>query len=234
MADLKPFRHTPQNEAEWERWMKDQNLHDDDLDVTSIATKTLTADTATIGDLTVTGDFLLTNTYWDDLRFPAAAVNPPGLASDPDFDTVNGGYLFGSAATELLFLAAQMPHAWKEGTSLHPHVHWQKTTSAGGEVLWRLEYKKAPIGEVMDAAFTALDVTSTVSRTPDTDTANLHLISEFSDIAMVGGGLSDMLLIKLSRIGGDGSDTYGADARLLEFDIHFEINSFGSADEFHQ
>ena len=41
-----------------------------------------------------------------------------------------------------------------------------------------------------------------------------------------------MLLIKLSRIGGDASDTYGADARLLEFDIHYQINTLGSELEF--
>jgi hypothetical protein len=40
-----------------------------------------------------------------------------------------------------------------------------------------------------------------------------------------------MMHWKLSRIGGDGTDTYTADARLLEFDIHYEVDSMGSSEE---
>lgn len=170
--------------------------------------------------------------YWDDLRFPATAVNPPGLGSDPDFDTTNGGYLFDASSTELVFFAAQMPHQWREESTIRPHVHWQKTTSATGNVYWRMEYKWAPKNTVMDAAFTTLNVTSTVSATPDTDEADKHLISSFGDITASGKGLSDMLMIKISRIGGDAADTYNSDCRLLEFDIHYRSNSLGSVAEF--
>jgi len=172
------------------------------------------------------------NVQWDDMRFPATAVNPPGLASDPDFDTTNGGWLFDATATELVFLAAQMPHAWKEGSRIRPHVHWQKTTSAAGDVYWQLDYKKVPIAEVMDASFTTLTVSSTVPGTPDNDLAGEHLISTFGDVSMTENTLSDMFLFKLSRIGGNAADTYAADVRLLEFDIHYQLNSLGSGREF--
>jgi len=172
------------------------------------------------------------NTQWDDMRFAATAVNPPGLTSDPDFDPVNGGYLFDASSTELLFLAAQMPHAWRQGSIIKPHVHWQKTTSAAGDVYWQLDYKMAPIGEVMDAAFTTIFSTTTAAGTPDNDTANEHLITPLGDIDMAGKELSDMLVMKLSRIGGNGADTFASDCRLLEFDIHYEIDGFGSGREF--
>lgn len=163
---------------------------------------------------------------WEDLKFPASAINPPGQAGDPDFDTTNGTWLFDAAGTEVIYLIAQMPHAWKEGSTIKPHVHWYKSTSAVGNVLWRLEYKKFPIGEVGDAAFTTLDVTS--PAVGDDDTAQQHALSAFADIDMTGMGLSDMLLMKLSRIGGDASDTYGADAALMEFDIHYQVDTLGS------
>lgn len=174
------------------------------------------------------------HTCWDDQRFPAAAVNPPGLGSDPDFDSLNGGWLFAAGSTELLFIAAQLPHAWKVGTDLEGHVHWQKTTSAGGNVLWRLSYKWAPKAAVMDVAFTDLDASTVISATPDNDTANEHLITDFADISGTGKGISDMLMMKIARIGGDGADTYGADARLLEFDIHYMLTADqpGSASEY--
>ncbi len=165
---------------------------------------------------------------WDDLRFPATAVNPPGQAADPDFDTTNGTWLFDAAGTETIFLIAQMPHAWKEGSTIKPHVHWYKSTSAAGNVMWQLDYKKFPIGEVGDAAFTTLTATTTVSGTPDNDTAQEHLLTSFADIDMTGLTLSDMLLMKVSRIGGNAADTYGADCSLLEFDIHLQLDTMGS------
>lgn len=44
--------------------------------------------------------------------------------------------------------------------------------------------------------------------------------------------ISDMIVWKLSRIGGNGADTYGADARLLEFDIHYQQDAPGSIAQF--
>ena len=35
-------------------------------------------------------------------------------------------------------------------------------------------------------------------------------------------------LILISRIGNDGSDTYTGTAKLDEFDIHYQVDGFGS------
>lgn len=181
---------------------------------------------------TINGTLLDTPRYdppaWEDLRFPASAVNPPGQVSDPDFDTTNGTWLFAASGTEVIFLIAQLPHSYREGTSLKPHVHWYKTTSASGNVMWQLDYKKFPIGEVGDAAFTALTKSTVITGTPDGDTAQEHLITAFSAIDMSGSQISDMLIMKVSRLGGDAADTYGADCALMEFDLHFQQDSFGS------
>lgn len=169
---------------------------------------------------------------YEDLRFPATAINPPGQVGDPDFDTTNGGWLFAAGGTEILFVIAQLPHACKEGSIIRPHVHWQKTTSAGGDVLWQLDYKWSPIDEVMDVGFTTISSATIDSITTDNDTANEHLITSLGDVAATGKGMSDILVMKVSRIGGDETDTYGADARFLEFDIHYEVDSLGSRYEY--
>ena len=165
---------------------------------------------------------------YEDLRFPATAINPPGQAADPDFDTTGNGWLFAAAGTETVYMIAQLPHCWKEATALRPHVHWEKTTSAAGAVMWELVYSWSAYYEARTG-----DTTLT-SSTPvaDSDTADTQLITAFSNISATGRQISDMLCMKLSRLGGDAADTYGADARLLEFDIHFEIDSFGSSQEY--
>jgi len=166
---------------------------------------------------------------WDDLRSPATAINPPGVVSDPDFETTSGLPLFDSSRTEILFILQQLPHSWKEGSAISPHIHWQKTTSDSGNVLWRMRYKHAPVNDVMDADWSdPVDVLTTVAGTEDTDTAGKHLITSFGTIDMAGRKISHIILYELSRIGGGLADTYGADARLLEFDTHYQIDSFGS------
>ena len=195
-----------------------------------------TGDTTTVKEnLTVDGDFLLSDTVWDDLKFPATAINPPGQASDPDVEASSGLLLFASSGTELIFALAQMPHAWKEGSEISPHVHWQKTTSAAGNVAWQIRYKIASIAAVMDASWTDLGISTTpVPGTPDINTADYHMITGFDNIDMTGETLSTCILFEVSRVGGDAADTYGADARLLEFDVHYQIDSLGSAEEFSQ
>jgi len=183
-----------------------------------------------VDDLTI---FPVANTFWDDLRFPATSINPTGGASDADVDTNDGTFLFAATGTEVIAVVAQMPHAWKSGTSIYPHVHWAKTTSAAGDVVWQLEYRLYPVGGTGTTTFSVHgSAAAPVSDTPDNDTAEEHLITSFGEFTMATGELSDIIIFRISRLGSDGSDTYGADARLLEFDFHYEIDSLGSSEQF--
>lgn len=157
--------------------------------------------------------------FWEDLRAPATAINPPGADADPDVSTSTGLLLFDKDATELCFIAMQMPHSWVEGSVIVPHVHWHKTTSAAGTVAWRLRYRYAnPRGTL--SAWSA-PITATPTPVTDDDTAEKHAISTFSSLQYTEGKISMMWLFELARVGAD--DTYGADAELLEFDIHFQV-----------
>lgn len=169
--------------------------------------------------------------FWEDLQFPATAINPPGAASDPDWDSSNGGWLFDAGSTEVLYLIAQMSHTWVEGTDLEPHVHWEKSTSAAGNVRWQLRYEWARIDAVRTAITT---INATALSTPQTDpnTADHHLITSLGTISGTDSQISDMLVMRIERTGAHGDDTYGADARLLEFDIHYQRDFLGSYREY--
>lgn len=64
---------------------------------------------------------------WDDLRFPAGNITPIGASGNPGVanadDKFLGTLLFDKANTEKIHIVAQMPHCWKEGTAVEPHVH---------------------------------------------------------------------------------------------------------------
>ena len=162
-------------------------------------------------------------TTWEDMRFPATAINPPGLVSDPDWDDTYGGWLFASGATEQLWVIGQMPHTYKEGSAIYPHLHWEPTNTNTGSVAWRIYYKWVNIGGT-DAEPT--DVLSDYD--PGNGTAYMHQLSSLGSISGTGMGVSSMITIKLQRVGGIGSDTYNADCLFKEFDIHYEIDSQGS------
>jgi len=179
------------------------------------------------GLIDAAGEIRLVNTVWDDLRFPAAGINPPGAASDPARDTDDGRLVFSATLENIIAVQVQMPHQWKEGSTIHCHVHWGPTTAGAGNVRWQLLYKVANINEAFPAGWSTLVATVAASGVADQ-----HQISPIGTIDMTGKTLSSMLLIKLSRLGADGLDTYAGTVKLNEFDIHFEIDGLGSGEEY--
>ena len=173
----------------------------------------------TDGTLLFSGDA----TIWDDLRFPVTTINPAGSEVAMTFDTVNFGYLAAPNSVQDVAIIVQMPHSWKEGSIIAPHVHWNPTTTNTGNVLWRMQYKWTNIDGVDVGSFTTLDVLVAASGT-----IGQHQITFFPAISGVGKTISSIISIKLQRVGTDPSDTYTGSALFKEFDVHFEMDSLGS------
>lgn len=165
---------------------------------------------------------------WDDERFPATAINPPGQVSDPDYNHTDVGYDFADGSTEMLQIAGQLSHTYKEGSSLRPHIHWR--AAQAGLPLWRLEYKIWNNGELEPDNFTSIDTDGNVFTWAS---GNLGQISTFPEIDGTGFKISANIVMKIYRIGGDAADTYnGAAALFREFDIHYQKDSGGSTLEY--
>lgn len=167
--------------------------------------------------------------YWDDLRFPASGLNAPGPTAAPEINTDLGTLTFENGKTEVVAGLAQLPHAWKEGSTLEPHVHWIQP--ATGNVVWQLEYRLLP---AIGAEFPSEWVTVTASEAASTypGSGNWVQITSLPSIDMTGFTISAMVLFKLSRLGADALDTLAADIDLLEFDIHYQVDTPGSQLEF--
>lgn len=167
---------------------------------------------------------------WDDLRAPSSAINPAGSAVAATVDTEDGSLLFANGQVQTVAISFQLPHAWKVGTDISFHIHWCKTTSAAGTVKWQVKYKWTNIGDVIPAFSVFADGTE---ATPNSDTANKHAIFEFTDFAGTGKTISSQLTVVLQRLSsGGGADTYGAPVKLLEADVHYQVDSFGSGQEY--
>ena len=109
-----------------------------------------------------------------------------------------------------------------------PHIHWYKATTSSAIVDWQLKYKWASIGEVLP------DWSELVEgvETHNSNTAFKHSLTTFGTIDGTGKTLSSMLCLYLTRLGTGTTDTYTGDAHLMEIDLHYEVDGFGSDDEY--
>ena len=170
---------------------------------------------------------------WDDLRFPAQGISPAGATAPPavskDLAGFPGTLNFSGTAINVLSGTFQMPHAWLEGSEIHPHIHWMKSVAGAGAVGWQFKYRIMPIGAVAGAWTAWLNGVSAAINGAEV-TADQHYLTTFPAISMTGQLDSCMVSWQLQRLGT--TDAYNSIARLLEFDVHYRKNSLGSVQEF--
>lgn len=170
----------------------------------------------------------------EDLRFPAQAINPTGPVAAAGRDTNTGFLLFDAASTESIAGVAQLPHGWKPGTSISPHIHIRAIngtdpgTGPDNVVQFKLSYKWANINEVVPASYT--EDTKNFVLPAHIGGQEVNYMGIFSNISGAGKIASSLFEWVVQRIGGDAADTYPADCVLVEFDIHFISYTIGNAD----
>jgi hypothetical protein len=177
-------------------------------------------------------------TTFTDLNVPVNATKSDG-AKMPSFKMFleDGGgqgvlaYGFESGKEEELFFMVQMPHSWKEGSDIYPHVHWSVQDDLGSSVVrWGLEYTWSNVGSTFSQPSIIYGTTPIGAASPVT--ANLHTITPFGALDATGKNLSSVILCRVFRDGDNSGDTFNHDAFLLMIDFHFEEDSFGSRTEY--
>lgn len=165
---------------------------------------------------------------WEDLQSVIVA-NGIGTAAVYDGTTYPGTLLFSGTADRYVSGVVQMPHSWKEGTSIVPHIHWTKTgADAGGNaVSWEMRWAGGKIGS---------QILSLVSWTAgslihgDLTTSEMHNVTSFPELALTGYTVSTIIAWELRRLGS--TDAYGSNTRLLSVDFHYQRNASGSRREY--
>lgn len=124
----------------------------------------------------------------------------------------------------------QMPHRAKEGSDLFPHVHFSpNTTSVGNQaVQYKLEFYAANV----NAQFPASPSTYTMTKTWSGDKIWYHLIAGgAAALTIPDWTLSCILKCRLYR-DNTVANNFAAPVSTVYFDIHTEVDGFGSADEY--
>lgn len=190
------------------------------------------------------GTFRLDNTatVWNDLMvFPDATTK--GGSNPPEWGTTfmrNAGgtskgvflWMFAPNQEEELYFTVQIPHNYKVGSDLHPHIHWTTAagTPSGSNVVWGLEYTAIAVAGSFPYTTTILTNTVIAECNPPSGPGQ-HLISGFATISGTGLGISSILVCRLFRAAVNAADTFAGDAGFLGFDIHYEQDTQGSREE---
>ena len=175
-----------------------------------------------------------TATVWDDILVPFTQARQ-GSNLKPVFDETNIGLLFPqNDATAKIYIVVQIPHGYKEGSNITPHIHWQQTIATFPT--WTMEYKWFNNDESIPASFTTLTSNTGVHTYTSGSMAQISSFGAVNGAANSDGGglsptsktISSLLLIKVYR----NDNIVTGNVLGFQFDIHIEKNSIGSHSAF--
>lgn len=168
---------------------------------------------------------------WDDIKFPTQGINPPGAAADPTRSTTTGLLEFSGSIDNVICGLAQMPHSWKRGSAVKPHLHLRFPTSVAANSRWKLEYDKADNSTNFANTYGTYTDGGTITVANPQNVMD-EVLAGFSPILMDGLKESAVIAWRISRLASsDGLDTDTSTIVLLEFDIHFETEKIGTKTE---
>lgn len=204
-------------------------------------------------------------TCWDDLRISADMVHVSGTlnAEPPTYGPIihnaergpsySGiwGYRFGHGKEgkglfQNCHFHAQLPHRYRVGTDLEPHVHVRLDPGSDGmaeqTLLLELEYTWTNIGEKKPDTTQILTLNHKVSQS---DLIADNLVISFGFISKPDADISSMLDCRFSRItvgrkweedywlsAGFQNDTFEGSLIFKEFDFHYQVDASGSAEQY--
>jgi len=180
-------------------------------------------------------ELTLSDTVWDDLRFPVATLKlggskPPSWEAFPSGSNLLALH-FGDEAVneEEVFFTAQLPHGFKYGTPIDTHIHWSPASTGIGTVRWGFEYTWQDINGVF-----ASPVIIYKNVTLTEPCLDKHIYTEIGTLTDPGiVDVSSMIICRLFRNSSHAEDTFTAAAAvLLEADFHVQRDALGSREEF--
>lgn len=142
-------------------------------------------------------------------------------------------WMFSASQEQEVYFTVQLPHKYKVGTDLYPHVHW--TTASGTptrtNVVWGLEYTVIKIGSAFPNTILATG-NSIIGGIATITGTGQHLITNLPVISGSGIDISTIIVCRLFRAATNGSDTFANEVGLLSMDFHYQIDTEGSRSEY--
>jgi hypothetical protein len=176
-------------------------------------------------------------TCWRDSKFPFIGRNLDTSTGRLDFNYAECAIGMQDNCTvndnQCIAMIDQINHEWKIGSIIKPHLHWLQSSSDIPNML--LKYRMYDNGEQVPSTWTSVAISSNaftytsgtilqLSRFPDIDTSTLTGVSCFIDFKIYRDTDNSSGLFA-------GNDPLVGKTLLKEFDVHYEVDGFGSEDE---
>lgn len=178
--------------------------------------------------------FVGTSTTWEDYVTPLTKATFGGSANDPtltklyDDGAASGGvWALKFADGDEVLVTAQIPHRWKEGSDIYPHIHFICDSDVDPSDNFGIEFEWAWADQGEDYPATSTLETNDIPTGVNTN--NMHQIANISAAALSGAGhtISSILMCRIKRVVAD-ADNYAGGVSILDFDIHYNIDTIGS------
>jgi hypothetical protein len=128
------------------------------------------------------------------------------------------------------FAEFHIPHTWKPGTDMFPHVHFTLLSSAAGTVRWGFEYIFAQTHRSAGVIrYPETSQTIYIEQVVPAGSERIHFVAE-SEVGIPGEGLEvdGMMLVRLFRDGAHPNDTFAQDVFGITVDLHTEIDRYST------
>ncbi|MCK5601079.1 hypothetical protein KAR91_04365 [Candidatus Pacearchaeota archaeon] len=164
-------------------------------------------------------------TGWQDLvhsglNLETTGPNPPTLK---DFRSGLYQYAFiGTGVTvEQAFASFHIPHDYKSGTKIYPHVHWSHNIAVpSGDVVWQMDYSVSRAFSLGGfPAPTSIELQQTAGAQY---IQHVIEVSEGNAIPATNIEPDSMILLRLYRDPAHANDDFGNDAFIVGLDLHYE------------
>lgn len=167
----------------------------------------------------------------------AASANVKTQGNRIVFDDAENAITFPNTCvynTDWVWFSLQLPHTWKLGSTIYPHIHYQQTNNATPNFLY--EYRWQTHGQTKTTAWTKLPQTTNVFGYLS---GTLNQIIKGAGITPpVNAGLSDIIQFRISRDMNNssgafsGNDLYTGSVTAISADVHIEQDTIGSRNEY--
>ena len=179
--------------------------------------------TLDVNGTTKTKELYLTETIWEDLRFPATVLKTQGASNIPDFENLQDDlytYAFDADTMEQAYLTMQLPHSRKDNSDLKAHFHWTNLEFAPANVIWCMEYSCSNINDVFpNSKYSCVSQGAYPFMPRHQMTGEIIIPNNLT--------ASSMCMVRIFRNATQTEDNFGYDAYLLEFDIHYQVEKLG-------
>jgi len=165
---------------------------------------------------------------WDDVQFVissgrVAASNAPTWEA---FTTNTSEYSF--AVNDYIDLGAnEIPHSWKEGTDVYPHIHITtkaaNATGANRFAKFTLYIASADVGSVWAETSTSAELTI-----PTGTAALTGFLLSFPAASFAAHKIGTQIKIRVKRIAATGGTEYSGNTFVTQCGIHIQKDTNGS------